>query len=532
MRGPHSRTGTLLAAATVGSVAVGLRFWRLSWGLADGYRFPDEIVFAGRAAAFVPLSRDSFALHEFGYPALYGYLSGAAAALAWALGLLDRPPHVSSPTTVLVGRVVSAALGVATVGLVGVTATRMFSRPVGIVAAAFLAVAPLHAMHAHLALTEVALTAGAALALHAAHELAARPGPLRALAAGSAAGLTFATKYTGLALLAPLGWAAAEGGARTRSVGRAAVLGASALAGFAGAFALGCPPCVTGYRRVLATMHLQRVMARIGVGFPNNTLVPSLGWYGRPYVYQLVAALPFGLGWPLHALALAGVGVALCKRTVADRVLLTTLLPYFVVIAGYRVVFPRYLLPLFPGLVILAARAGCGLRRPWMRAMLLVGIFGYSLALASTQVGRFSLDQQREIARWIAMEVPPVEGRAPRVAVPALVRGLDYFGLARFLTRAGLAYVPMFDGRWLQQDPDVLVLPEWLKIAIRRDALPQRPMLDDLEAGALGYRLGARWPPSWYLQRDLYTRLDPAFAADLWQGEIGFEVWVRERPTP
>ena len=130
MRGPHPRTGTLLAGAAVVSVAVGLRFWRLSWGLADGYRFPDETVFAARAAAFVPLSWDSLALHEFAYPTLYGYLNGAVAALAWALGLLDTPPHVSSPTTVLVGRVVSAALGVATVGLVGVTAARMFSRPV------------------------------------------------------------------------------------------------------------------------------------------------------------------------------------------------------------------------------------------------------------------------------------------------------------------------------------------------------------------------------------------------------------------
>ena len=128
--------------------------------------------------------------------------------------------------------------------------------------------------------------------------------------------------------------------------------------------------------------------------------------------------------------------------------------------------------------------------------------------------------------------MPPVEGRAPRVAVPALMRGLDYFGLASFLTRAGVVYVPIFDGRWFQQDPDVLVLPEWVRIAIRRDVLPQRLMLDELEAGALGYRLGARWPPSWYLQRDLYTWLDPAFAGDLWQGEIGFEVWVRERPTP
>ena len=57
-----------------------------------------------------------------------------------------------------------------------------------------------------------------------------------------------------------------------------------------------------------------RLLPCIGLGFPNNTLVPSLGWYGRPYLYQLVASLPFSLDCPLYALALVGVGVALWKQ--------------------------------------------------------------------------------------------------------------------------------------------------------------------------------------------------------------------------
>jgi 4-amino-4-deoxy-L-arabinose transferase-like glycosyltransferase len=91
--------------------------------------------------------------------------------------------------------------------------------------------------------------------------------------------------------------------------------------------------------------------------FLNNRAVPSLGWYGRPYLYELVASLPYALGWPLYALALVGVVVALWRHELADRVLLGALIPYFLVIGGSPTTFPRYLMPLFPGLVILAARA-------------------------------------------------------------------------------------------------------------------------------------------------------------------------------
>ena len=80
----------LLAAMTL-LAAVALRFWRLSWGLANGEFFPDELIFSGRAAAFVPLSWASFDLHDFLYPTLYGYLAGAATAIAHALGVLPAP---------------------------------------------------------------------------------------------------------------------------------------------------------------------------------------------------------------------------------------------------------------------------------------------------------------------------------------------------------------------------------------------------------------------------------------------------------
>ena len=350
-----------------------LRCWRLSWGLFDGGWFPDEGVFSARAAAFVPLSAASFGLRadDFGYPTLYGYLSGAALAATHGLGLLPLPIRPYAPDVILVARCLSAAASVATVVVVAILGRRLYGPAVAAVAAALVAVAPLSAMHAHIAATDSLVAAFVALTTLAAY-----------------AGVTFATKYTGLAFLAPVLWAVGER-ARRHAVGNGVALGVAVLAGFTLVVPLACPPCVLHADRMLAAMTRFHTVTEMGWPFQNNYLVPSLGWYGRPYLYQLVAGLPFGLGWPLAVVALAGVVVALRRHELADWIVLAALLPYFLVIGSSRVTFSRYLLPLFPGLLLLAARALCDLPRA-PRAALLAIVLAYSLVLATSQVARFS----------------------------------------------------------------------------------------------------------------------------------------------
>src|SRR5215813_13533234 len=91
-------TFLLIALATVL-----LRGWRLTWGLSDAGWFPDEGVFARRAAGFVPLSPASFELraNDFGYPTLYGYLTGLTVAAAHELGQLPSPIHPYAPEVIL-----------------------------------------------------------------------------------------------------------------------------------------------------------------------------------------------------------------------------------------------------------------------------------------------------------------------------------------------------------------------------------------------------------------------------------------------
>jgi len=271
--------------------------------------------------------------------------------------------------------------------------------------------------------------------------------------------------------------------------------------------------------------HEQLFTSVFARGCTNNVLTPSLGWYGKPYFYQLFASLPYALGWPLYALALAGIVVAARRRELADRIVLSAILPYFAFMGSQQVVFPRYLLPLFPGLIVLAGRALLAADR-WhrVRGALFATVWIYSMVLTATQVARFSRGQQAAVAQRIAQRNL---GKV-RVAVPDFP--LDYFALARPFAQAKLVQVPVTDGHWFDQRAEFFVLPEWYAIAIRRDR-PDGPAARDLqrlESGRAGYRFVARWRSS-YLQRDLYTHLDPAFAGDLWQGEIGFDVYAESR---
>jgi hypothetical protein len=144
-------------------------------------------------------------------------------------------------------------------------------------------------------------------------------------------------------------------------------------------------------------------------------------------------------------------------------------------------------------------------------------------------VARFSYQQQRAVASWLGTELlRPNQASAPppRVAVPS---NMDrYYALDQPLARVGIAPLRVGDGHWFDARPDAFVLPEWLRISIRRDrnnpALERD--LDALDSGSAGYVEGARFA-SRYLDQALYTRLDPAFASDLYMGEIGFRVYLR-----
>jgi 4-amino-4-deoxy-L-arabinose transferase-like glycosyltransferase len=511
----------LAAVAGIAASAVFLRCWRLGWALDERLFFPDEIIWFVRVSQFVPLSWSSFDLDfTHTYPTLYGYFAGLATAAAYHLGLL-RPAPDGMFDALYVCRVVAVAAGLINVGLVGLLGWRCFSPRAGIAAAALYAVLPLEAAQVHYASVDSLTITWITLALLASHALALRGSVVRALVAGLVVGLAFATKYTGLGalggLVVPL-LVRAQGGKRWAA---GLALGVAMVVGLGAGITVGCPPCVLRPSALLTQLlDLQRLTAT--GDFTNARLVASLGWVGTPYVYQLVVCFPFVLGWPLWLLSLWGIVVAIRRRSLADWVLLVALATYFAAIGASHLVFPRYLMPLGPALVVLAARAGVELAdRSPVRWMGLAAVWLYTFAVATSNVAGANLAQQKEVAAWIA-----ARPQALRVATPE--HAVEYFFLTPFLTRAGLSPVIVKAGQWLDAPADVLVVPELLAIGARRDhpdGLEARDVAR-LEAGEGDFREAARWPME-YLHRGLYSWLDPGLSPVL--GAIGFRVYVRER---
>ena len=191
-------TGVVMVAVL--AVAAYLRLRGMSWGLPYGYQDPDEHVVLSRAfrvAAGHP--NPEF----FYYPSLIFYLIGGVTwAASWfhaahGVSFLSPAAFVTDPTPYyLIGRSVVVVCGVTSVYLVYRLGKEAFSRPVGLLAALFLAVEPLHVRYSHLAVTDVPATMFGLLAL-VFFVRAARLGSSRSLLYGAlAAGLATGTSTT------------------------------------------------------------------------------------------------------------------------------------------------------------------------------------------------------------------------------------------------------------------------------------------------------------------------------------------------
>ena len=479
-----------------------------------------------RVGMFFPLSRRSFNTPIwYFYPTLYSTVAGLCTAAGVQLGMM-APPVRDAPflDAILVSRLVGAAASLGTLGLVGWLGTRAFGRATGLLAMVLFAVVPVDVLQVHFASVDPMLTLWMMATLVASYGVARSGSWARVVLAGVAAGLATATKFTGAAGLAVVGWGIAESALRHRAWGRAAgqVLVAVAIA--VATAVVACTACVLqreGYLREMA--RLQSLISQ-GGGL-NSSLTTTLGWYGRPYLYQLVVGLPFALGVSLWVVAAAGVGVAALRRTLADRLLAVAIVPYFAIVGGYGAIYPRYLMPLVPPLVLLAARALVGTGSwPRARAALAAVVAVHTLVFSASLVERFAYDQQVDVARWVAARAATT-GSSPRIRIPEPWAG--YSGLLEPLAREHLKAEPAAWGHWLEQSPDVFLLPEWAAIYVRRTPMPAAVAeLDALEAGVAGYEEAKRWAPSWFLHEELYGWLDPGLRSE-WYGRTGVRVYVR-----
>lgn len=343
----------------------------------------------------------------YGYPTLPAYLTAGAIV---AEGPIYRRVHghgfrkdlpgddgggtrqrdnydlIAPPELIVAGRVVAAALSLGTVLLAGVIATRLGGKPAGLIAMLLAAVCPALVSRASNVIVDTFATFFALLALYFCERmrLNASSKVVNALAAGAAAGLAFASKYTAgavfIAVLVAMFALPLTRSSRFQS-------GLLASVGLLIGVALGAPATI---------FNLRGVYRDVAVTAVNYTIINSTpGYFGQ-------AVLNSELGWPLAIAGCLGIGLMFrekLSRWIALGWSLFALLLLAVFVGRPFQAF-RNLLPLVPPLCIAAALAFSQLidwaRRgahSWIRHAVTVALIGGCIVLSG--VSSFRQVRQR-----------------------------------------------------------------------------------------------------------------------------------------
>jgi 4-amino-4-deoxy-L-arabinose transferase-like glycosyltransferase len=296
--------------------AAALRLVGIQYGLPFGNLLnPDEQSIVPRAWKLVHGAGGD--PHWFDYPTLLMYVN--APFQAW-----------QSEPSYLTARLVGVALALGAILAAWWLGRRAFGTPTaGVVAAATVAVCTVHVAYSSVAVTDVPLTLGVALAL-------ALMVKGRLELAGVAVGLAMGFKYPGVFLLVPL---VVAGWQRWSRLATAVVL---AIATF---FASSPFLLAHGHQAWHEAWHVQRLARDGWLGFENDPAAPI----------AFVERLWGGLG-PVLVVCVLGLAVALFRRTRVDLLLALFVLVYFADLMTLNAHFDRYVLPLIPPLGALAGR--------------------------------------------------------------------------------------------------------------------------------------------------------------------------------
>lgn len=362
---------------------------------------------------------------SFNYGSLTYYLLRVVSVLLSELGRLVGVDELIRLTSFdgisTVGRSLSALFDVGTIVLVYLIGRRLYSRETGLLAAAFTTFAVIHIQLSHFYAADTLMTFFVTLTMLSCVFLMRSHSHRFSVLAGVALSLALASKVSALPVLVPVGAAlllrtlSSEGHAGetkfrrptieqiNRAAGRIAVIGVAAIA----TFLVAQPYALLDAENFIGDIVRQSEMAR-GI----SDLPYTRQYAGRTdYLYFLQNLTLFGLGLPLGLAAMGGwiyaiarmlrrpnvretaALVSLAVLTVgailsgseplfllaagawivllihlmgsprrAEILLLSFLLPYFLITGGFHAKFLRYLLPMTPLLLVLAAEALLRLR--------------------------------------------------------------------------------------------------------------------------------------------------------------------------
>lgn len=394
------RTASHWILALVLIVAAGLRFYGLNWDSGQ-HSHPDErwiamvaptITWPERASEvldprrstlnplWVPDGKGGGQVRSFAYGHLPLYLQSLAGhALAGAgrkmaqwspcYAALARELEAYGEYAAIhvTGRILSALFDLGTIYLVYLMGRRVYRERVGLLAAALVAVTVLHVQLSHFSTFDVITTFFITLSVYGSVCVAQAGkesiGPT--IWAGAAAGFAVASKFSALPLVAVLVVAQVIRAARCvgspqrhRAIGILRCSWANILLSLlsaALAFLIASPFAVLDLKLYLKQITEQGAMVRGETDWPFTRQYRNT----TPFLYHIVQQVRWGLGWPLGIAALSGFGWVIVRQFqrphAEELVLLGWAIPYFAMTGSFMVKFMRYMLPLLPLFVLMAA---------------------------------------------------------------------------------------------------------------------------------------------------------------------------------
>ncbi len=348
------------------AIALGLRLWGIGFGLPYEYHV-DEVQYVRQAASMgaeglEPVWWNNPPAYKYLLLAEYAGLYATGRLLGWYASVAEFGSRLSGDPTLLylLARGTTALLGALTVWMVYRLGRVMHNRRTGLVAAWFLAVCFLHVRDSHYAVNDVPATLLVTVAVLAA-VMVARSGERRwYLLGGLALGLGFATKYSAAIAAVPLVLAhLMSPSVELRNPARLHLSRlALALAAAVVAAVVASPYFILTPGRVVRDAYQALVLAG-RYGFQGWEIDPAGG-----YVFYL-KTLIWGAGWGLLVLTAGGVAWGALRHRREDVVVLSLPVVMYVLIGSQKMYFARFMLPMVPALVTLAAAFLDGLLGRW-----------------------------------------------------------------------------------------------------------------------------------------------------------------------
>jgi Dolichyl-phosphate-mannose-protein mannosyltransferase len=330
-----------------------LRLYGINFGLPYLYD-PDEPLFVSRAMEI--LAHRDLNPHWFGVPAtttiymlsaLYATIFGVGFGLGIFAGPEDfKALYLQNPTVFyLSGRTMIAAFGVTTILLTYMIGRRLFNRATGLLAAAFLALCPLHVGLSQLIRSDIQMSFLTLVVFWFCLDILHRQTWSSSVLAGFFAGVGAATKYPAVMVALIIVLAHIWSGSRHwPSLAKLLVAGGASVVGVF----VASPFLFLDFGTVLANVAFEARPTHLGA--TGEGAILNLIWYLRG---PLVEALSTG------GLILGGIGIVLGAVSMQRERWLLIAFPvsFIAFIASLNLRWGRWTVPVIPFLCLLAAHA-------------------------------------------------------------------------------------------------------------------------------------------------------------------------------